>query len=395
MSLRQRSGVRALCKSVGVAGLLVAALALVFAMSASAAESPVAGTSAKHKKKKYVITNKSQIKPSVLKELEGEGPPGPQGPVGSKGDRGDAGTQGSAGPQGSVGSTGSTGPAGKTGPTGPTGATGPPGTNGATGPTGPTGATGNPGAPGTAGATGPTGPTGATGPAGTGTTGATGPTGPKGDTGEPGPAGGQTGPTGPTGNTGAPGTTGPAGATGPTCSTGATGPTGPTGPSGAGGLTYPITGVWSVNGEEGNDAGAIPLHVSISYLQKIEPAPTLDYIKPGGTVGVAMNTETGEGGPLTNATQVAAKCGVSGSGAVSAPSAQPGNLCVFAKTENAIQPAKWGSVLFGGQSNLWKSPAPKVGAIVPFSLEEEIEEEEVLFPASIGGFANGSWALAK
>jgi hypothetical protein len=122
----------------GIPGV-IAVFALVFAM--------VGGAWAA---KKYVITSTNQIKPSVLKKLQGaKGPAGPQGPAGP------AGPAGAAGKDGAPGGVGPAGPAGSAGPTGPTGL------KGATGVTGPTGV-------GTAGVTGPT---------GVGTAGATGPTG--------------------------------------------------------------------------------------------------------------------------------------------------------------------------------------------------------------------------
>lgn len=78
---------------------VVATLALVFAMSGGA-----------YAASKFLITSTKQIKPSVLKQLQGK-----------------------AGPAGSVGAAGAVGPAGPTGPTGPKGAdgtSGAPGTNG-------------------------------------------------------------------------------------------------------------------------------------------------------------------------------------------------------------------------------------------------------------------------
>lgn len=127
-------------KRLGIPGV-ISIVALVFATTGGAFAA------------KYVITSKSQIKPSVLKALKGKrgarglqgaaGPQGPVGPVGPAGARGAAGANGTVGPAGPAGPKGATGPAGvgTTGPTGPTGVgvTGPAGATGATGATGTTG----------------------------------------------------------------------------------------------------------------------------------------------------------------------------------------------------------------------------------------------------------------
>lgn len=112
----------------GAAGLVVAVVALVVALTGTALAA------------KYIITKSSQIKPSVLKELKGkQGPKGDTGAAGASGAKGDAGATGPAGNPGGSGATGATGStgAGTTGATGPTGkgTTGPTGA-GATGPTG-------------------------------------------------------------------------------------------------------------------------------------------------------------------------------------------------------------------------------------------------------------------
>jgi hypothetical protein len=52
---------------------------------------------------RYIITNVSQIKPSVRRALHGEGFAGPQGPVGLRGPEGPRGLPGSSGAPGPVG----------------------------------------------------------------------------------------------------------------------------------------------------------------------------------------------------------------------------------------------------------------------------------------------------
>ncbi len=118
---------------------IIATIALVFSMSG-------ASFAAGH----YLITSTSQIKPSVVRQLQHgtaakviTGPSGLQGP---------AGPQGSPGTQG-AGSVGPAGLKGAEGPQGASGATGAPGTEGKEGPKGDTGAEGEPGPAGTAGAT--------------------------------------------------------------------------------------------------------------------------------------------------------------------------------------------------------------------------------------------------
>jgi Collagen triple helix repeat (20 copies) len=108
---------------------MIATLALIFAMSGGA-----------YAASKYVITSTKQIKPSVLKTLQGKtgpaGAPGPAGPAGAQGAQGAQGPAGPAGSQGSQGGKGETGSQGVKGTTGTAGATGPKGATGATGTTG-------------------------------------------------------------------------------------------------------------------------------------------------------------------------------------------------------------------------------------------------------------------
>jgi hypothetical protein len=79
----------------GIPGV-ISIVALVFAMAGGA-----------YAAKKYVITSTSQIKPSVLKSLQGK--PGPAGAAGAKGDTGAAGAAGSKGDAGGQGNAGANG----------------------------------------------------------------------------------------------------------------------------------------------------------------------------------------------------------------------------------------------------------------------------------------------
>jgi hypothetical protein len=117
---------------LGTAGLVVAVIALVFALAggAIAANNNSATASKAGPRGKTGKTGKTGP----------QGPKGDAGPAGPQGPKGDAGSQGGVGPAGpaGVGTAGPTGPTGKTGTTGVTGATGVTGTTGVTGPAGPT-----------------------------------------------------------------------------------------------------------------------------------------------------------------------------------------------------------------------------------------------------------------
>jgi hypothetical protein len=102
---------------------LIATLALVFAMSGGA-----------YAASKYVITSTKQIKPSVLKSLQGKagkagangatGAAGATGPVGATGPAGAAGAKGENGAAGGNGTNGGEGKPGKEGKEGPEGKSG-------------------------------------------------------------------------------------------------------------------------------------------------------------------------------------------------------------------------------------------------------------------------------
>lgn len=111
----------------------------------------------------------------------------------------------------------------------------------------------------------------------------------------------------------------------------------------------------------------------------------------GGEFGVVVDPETGALVEIFNGPEgVEERCGVSGANAVANPDAEPGTLCVFAGTEEKLRALEEPIIGAPNQSDLWISPAPESGAVVPFSLgEQEIFE----FPASTGGYADGSWAV--
>jgi collagen triple helix repeat protein len=89
-------------RNFGIPGV-IAVVALVFAMAGGAWAA-----------NKYVITSTSQIKPSVLKSLQGKpGPAGPAGANGSNGAKGDTGAAGATGAAGDPGALGGPGPAGE------------------------------------------------------------------------------------------------------------------------------------------------------------------------------------------------------------------------------------------------------------------------------------------
>jgi hypothetical protein len=109
---------------------VIASLALVLAMTGGA-----------YAASKYLITKTSQIKPSVLKSLQGKtGHAGPAGPAGAPGagSQGPAGAGGAKGETGAAGAAGTNGTNGKDGKNGEKGATGSPWTAGGTLPSGET-----------------------------------------------------------------------------------------------------------------------------------------------------------------------------------------------------------------------------------------------------------------
>ena len=120
---------------LGTAGLIVAIVALVVALTgtAFAAKKFITKPEAIKIAKKYAGKNGKDGAPGA------QGAQGPVGPAGSAGAAGAKGATCEAGAAGAAGATGPTGLKGATGTAGAEGATGPTGADGATGPTGPVG----------------------------------------------------------------------------------------------------------------------------------------------------------------------------------------------------------------------------------------------------------------
>jgi hypothetical protein len=225
-----------------------------------------------------------------------------------------------------------------------TGATGATGSGGNTGTTGSQGAVGNPGVAGPKGATGPTGLTGPTGP--TGLTGATG-------------ASGATGANGSAGAAGAAGTTGATGATG-------AGPTGETGPTGE--VVIPSTlakgtsehGFWATSAGEKPEVFPHETSAEISFpiwLAATLPSEDVHYIKVGET----------------------APAGCTG-GTVAKPTAESGNLCVYAGLESNTN-AKFDAIeKASGEEGVQRSGAEVIFEVEVVEIEAKIHD-------------SGTWAV--
>jgi len=125
---RLRHPVRAIREPFGTAGLIVACIALVLALTGAAfAAGALTG---KQKKEVEKIAKKFAGKPGAAGAQGPAGPQGPAGAAGKNGSNGSNGTNGAAGPTGPTGPKGAAGSAGAVGETGPTGATGPTGSFG-------------------------------------------------------------------------------------------------------------------------------------------------------------------------------------------------------------------------------------------------------------------------
>jgi hypothetical protein len=107
---RFKHPIRAIREPFGTAGLVVACLALIFALTGAAFAA--AGLNSKQKKEVKSIAKQFAGKPGA------PGAAGPQGPAGPKGDPGFQGPEGKEGPQGKQGNQGIQGIPGKDGETG-------------------------------------------------------------------------------------------------------------------------------------------------------------------------------------------------------------------------------------------------------------------------------------
>jgi hypothetical protein len=105
---RLRHPVRAIREPFGTAGLIVACVALVLAMTGAAFAAKGALTG-KQKKEVEKIAKKFAGKPGAAGAAGPAGPAGPKGDAGAKGDKGDKGETGAKGDNGSPGSPGTPG----------------------------------------------------------------------------------------------------------------------------------------------------------------------------------------------------------------------------------------------------------------------------------------------
>ncbi len=115
---RLKHPIRSIREPFGTAGLIVACLALVLALTGAAFAA--AGLTGKQKKEVKSIAKQFAGKPGAPGAA---GAPGPAGPAGPKGDTGAAGPEGEEGPKGLQGSQGPKGEKGEAGEDGETGFT--------------------------------------------------------------------------------------------------------------------------------------------------------------------------------------------------------------------------------------------------------------------------------
>ena len=115
---RLKHPIRSIREPFGTAGLIVACLALVLALTGAAFAA--AGLNGKQKKEVKAIAKQFAGKPGAP---GAQGPAGPAGPAGAKGDTGATGPEGKEGPKGLQGSQGPKGEKGEAGEDGETGFT--------------------------------------------------------------------------------------------------------------------------------------------------------------------------------------------------------------------------------------------------------------------------------
>jgi len=108
---RLRHPVRAIREPFGTAGLVVACVALILALTGAAFAA--AGLTGKQKKEVEKIAKKFAGKPGAPGATGAQGPAGANGKDGAQGEKGATGNTGAAGPAGSAGATGTAGEDGK------------------------------------------------------------------------------------------------------------------------------------------------------------------------------------------------------------------------------------------------------------------------------------------
>jgi Collagen triple helix repeat (20 copies) len=194
-----------------------------------------------------------------------------------------------------------------------------------------------------------------------------GPAGPAGLAGPPGPSG----PAGPLGPTGSPGPKGDPGVQG---ERGAPGPKGDTGEPWTAGGTLPsgktLKGEWNVGGYASEPQNIFK--TSVSYALPLSGAPTTHYIHVGASVPAGCT------------------------GSVQQPGAEPGNLCVFAASEeNSLQEVSFGPIHFFfpticewsiGECNARSAGAEGEGSLIGFGIQGEAKNAGLME-------AVGTWAV--
>jgi hypothetical protein len=185
---------------------------------------------------------------------------------------------------------------------------------------------------------------------------------------------------GPAGATGPAGPTGPAGNAGQAGLQGSPGLQGPQGDPGNQGVPGPfvtevpsgesLKGVWSTAGA---GEGA-PSLVPISFQFPVSPAPTMVYVKADGASAFCIKaTEPCTPAIITDAGAIEALC----PGSATAPTAEPGYVCIYAEKEENMEPSV--PRLIAG----WGNPT-EYGVSIPLA---------VAFGGGDTGAAKGTWAV--